>query len=101
MKKCVPVLLFSVLAVPVAGHAADSNVLKKADKNVFQQKSEKTKNDIVADVNTRQKMFSNRLTIQLQIDELRTELAGTLDAKKREDLRKKLASLERQKNALH
>ncbi len=34
-------------------------------------------------------MFSNRLKIQLQIDELRAELAGTRDAQKREDLRKK------------
>ncbi len=80
MKKCVPVLLFSVLSASVASHA---------DSNVFQQKAEKTKNGIVADVNARQKMFSNRLKIQLQIDELRAELAGTRDAQKREDLRKK------------
>ena len=71
-----------------------------ADSNVFQQKAEKTKNGIVADVNARQKMFSNRLKIQLQIDELRAELAGTRDAQKREDLRKKLESLERQKKSL-
>lgn len=45
-------------------------------------------------------MFSNRLKIQLQIDELRAELAGTRDAQKREDLRKKLESLERQKKSL-
>ncbi|WP_254521143.1 hypothetical protein [Escherichia coli] len=44
--------------------------------------------------------FSNRLKIQLQIDELRAELAGTRDAQKREDLRKKLESLERQKKSL-
>ena len=67
MKKCVPVLLFSVLSASVASHA---------DSNVFQQKAEKTKNGIVADVNARQKMFSNRLKIQLQIDELRAELAA-------------------------
>lgn len=73
MKKCVPVLLFSVLSASVASHA---------DSNVFQQKAEKTKNGIVADVNARQKMFSNRLKIQLQIDELRAELAGTRDAQK-------------------
>ncbi len=79
MKKCVPVLLFSVLSASVASHA---------DSNVFQQKAEKTKNGIVADVNARQKIFSNRLKIQLQIDELRAELAGTRDAQKREDLRK-------------
>lgn len=95
MKKCVPVLLFSVLSASVASHA---------DSNVFQQKAEKTKNGIVADVNARQKMFSNRLKIQLQIDELRAELraelAGTRDAQKREDLRKKLESLERQKKSL-
>ncbi|WP_339147314.1 hypothetical protein, partial [Escherichia coli] len=77
MKKCVPVLLFSVLSASVASHA---------DSNVFQQKAEKTKNGIVADVNARQKMFSNRLKIQLQIDELRASLAGTRDAQKREDL---------------
>ncbi len=34
MKKCVPVLLFSVLSASVASHA---------DSNVFQQKAEKTK----------------------------------------------------------
>ena len=45
MKKCVPVLLFSVLSASVASHA---------DSNVFQQKAEKTKNGIVADVNARQ-----------------------------------------------
>lgn len=90
VKKCVPVLLFSVLSASVASHA---------DSNVFQQKAEKTKNGIVADVNARQKMFSNRLKIQLQIDELRAELAGTRDAQ-REDLRKKLESLERQKKSL-
>ena len=73
MKKCVPVLLFSVLSASVASHA---------------------------DINARQKMFSNRLKIQLQIDELRAELAGTRDAQKREDLRKKLESLERQKKSL-
>ena len=89
MKKCVPVLLFSVLSASVASHA---------DSNVFQQKAEKTKNGIVADVNARQKMF--RLKIQLQIDELRAELAGTRDAQKRDDLRKKLESLERQKKSL-
>ncbi|ENG7946124.1 hypothetical protein ABVF14_005117, partial [Escherichia coli] len=66
----------------------------------FQQKAEKTKNGIVADVNARQKMFSKRLEIQLQIDELRAKLAGTRDAKKREDLRKKLESLELQKKSL-
>ena len=91
MKKCVPVLLFSVISASAASHA---------DSNVFQQKAEKTKNGIVADVNARQKMFSNRLKIQLQIDELRAELAGTRDAQKREDLRKKLESLERQKKSL-
>ena len=85
MKKCVPVLLFSVLSASVASHA---------DSNVFQQKAEKTKNGIVADVNARQKMFSNRLKIQLQIDELRAELAGTRDAQKNERiLRKKIWSL--------
>ena len=41
-----------------------------------------------------------RLEIQLQIDELRAKLAGTRDAKKREDLRKKLESLELQKKSL-
>ena len=51
-----PVLLFSVLSASVASHA---------DSNVFQQKAEKTKNGIVADVNARQKMFSKRLEIQL------------------------------------
>ncbi|EHM0485332.1 hypothetical protein KE906_005266 [Escherichia coli] len=51
MKKCVPVLLFSVLSASVASHA---------DSNVFQQKAEKTKNGIVADVNARQKMFTYR-----------------------------------------
>ena len=56
MKKCVPVLLFSVLSASVASHA---------DSKVFQQKAEKTKNGIVADVNARQKMFSKRLEIQL------------------------------------
>ncbi|KYS85454.1 hypothetical protein AML34_13955 [Escherichia coli] len=45
-------------------------------------------------------ILSNRLKIQLQIDELRAELAGTRDAQKREDLRKKLESLERQKKSL-
>lgn len=51
MKKCVPVLLFGVLSASVASHA---------DSNVFQQKAEKTKNGIVADVNARQKMFIDR-----------------------------------------
>ncbi|WP_000710673.1 hypothetical protein [Escherichia coli] len=90
MKKCVPVLLFSVLSASVASHA-DSK---------FFTKGREAKNGIVADVNARQKMFSNRLKIQLQIDELRAELAGTRDAQKREDLRKKLESLERQKKSL-
>ncbi|XIY75401.1 hypothetical protein AB2F06_27380 (plasmid) [Escherichia coli] len=91
MKKCVPVLLFSVLSASVASHA---------DSNVFQQKAEKTKNGIVADVNARQKMFSNRLKIQLQIDELRAEAGWHQRCPKREDLRKKLESLERQKKSL-
>lgn len=73
MKKCVPVLLFSVLSASVTSHA---------DRNVFQQKAEKTKNGIVADVNARQKMFSNRLKIQLQIYALRAEQGSTSDAKK-------------------
>lgn len=66
----------------------------------FNKRPRRQKNGIVADVNARQKMFSNRLKIQLQIDELRAELAGTRDAQKREDLRKKLESLERQKKSL-
>ena len=91
MKKCVQEIETQIPAASVASHA---------DSNVFQQKAEKTKNGIVADVNARQKMFSNRLKIQLQINELRAELAGTRDAQKREDLRKKLESLERQKKSL-
>ncbi|WP_214295215.1 hypothetical protein, partial [Escherichia coli] len=62
MKKCVPVLLFSVLSASVASHA---------DSNVFQQKAEKTKNGIVAEVNASQKMFSNRLKTHLQSKGLR------------------------------
>lgn len=49
---------------------------------MFSTKGREDKNGIVADVNARQKMFSNRLKIQLQIDELRAELAGTRDAQK-------------------
>lgn len=76
------------------------NVCQSCGQQCFSTKGREDKNGIVADVNARQKMFSNRLKIQLQIDELRAELAGTRDAQKREDLRKKLESLERQKKSL-
>ena len=51
-KMCASPAFLVFLSASVASHA---------DSNVFQQKAEKTKNGIVADVNARQKMFSNRL----------------------------------------
>ncbi len=85
-----------VTALIIGGFSVSAH----AEVNIYQQKAEKTKNSIVANVNSRQKIFSDMLNIQLKIDKLRVEIAGTRDAQKREILRKNMALLERQKKAL-
>ncbi|EDO3581466.1 hypothetical protein C0712_26705, partial [Salmonella enterica] len=66
----------------------------------LQEKSRNTSEAIVSSVSSAQKLRNEKLKLQLQIDELRVKIGGTLDPQKREELQQKMDLLVKQKQKI-
>ncbi|EBC2121949.1 hypothetical protein CWD08_21430 [Salmonella enterica] len=86
MKKNVFILLFFIV---FTAHADISTVLKK--------RSDATSSAVVAGVSEQQKIQSEKLKIQLRIDELRTRIGASNDYRERQNLQNELNTLEQKK----
>lgn len=66
----------------------------------LQEKSRKTSEAIVSSVSSDQKLRNERLSLQLQIDELRVRIGGTADPQKRAELQQKMDLLVKKKQKI-
>ncbi|HCM8928419.1 TPA: hypothetical protein N5H07_005468 [Salmonella enterica subsp. enterica serovar Paratyphi B] len=66
----------------------------------LQEKSRNTSEAIVSSVSSAQKLRNEKLKLQLQIDELRVKIGGTLAPQKREELQQKMDLLVKKKQKI-
>ncbi|EAB5867373.1 hypothetical protein YL93_22270 [Salmonella enterica subsp. enterica serovar Montevideo] len=72
-----------------------------ADTRLYlQEKSRSTSEAVISSVSSSQKLRDKKLRLQLQIDELRVKIGGTMDPQKKVELQQKMDSLVKQMQSI-
>ncbi|EGO7253071.1 hypothetical protein MYX88_004876 [Salmonella enterica] len=72
-----------------------------ADTRLYlQEKSTSTSEAVISSVSSSQKLRNKKLRLQLQIDELRVKIGGTMDPQKKMELQQKMDSLVKQMQSI-